>query len=151
MKQHGACQWHTNTPMSVHLHDTGNGCAATNTQRSWNQWLQCQKNMAARWPRTGSSVDWAAGGRPCSLQLSSSVRQPLQKLSFRAPWRVGNSIVGRGNAGGTKAKIEHPWLCQNRSQWPSAVQQAGRESLLNCLSRPPDDPISQETEMNWTD
>ena len=59
--------------MSVYLHDTGHGCAATNTQRSWNQWLQCQKNMAARWPRTASSAGWTAGRRPCSLHLSSSV------------------------------------------------------------------------------
>ena len=73
MKQHGACQWHTNNLMSVYLHDTGHGLAATNTQPSWNQWLQCQKNMSARWPRTASSAGWTAGGRPCSLHLSSSV------------------------------------------------------------------------------
>ena len=59
--------------MSVYLHDTGHGCAATNTQRSWNQWLQCQKNMAARWPRAASSAGWTAGGRPCSLHLFNSV------------------------------------------------------------------------------
>ena len=68
-----------------------------------------------------------------------------------ASWRVGNAKVGRENAGETKSEIGDPCPCQNCSLWPPAVQQAGRESLLNCLSRPTDDPISQETEMNRAD
>ena len=71
------------------------------------------------------------------------------KPSFRAPWRVGYAVVGRGNAGWTTSKSGHPCPCQNRSQGPPAEKTA-RGSLLNRLSRPPDDPIGQGTELNWT-
>ena len=30
------------------------------------------------------------------------------KPSFRAPWRVGDNMVGRGNAGSTASKNRHP-------------------------------------------
>ena len=39
--------------------------------------------------------------------------------SFRVPWRVGNAVVGRGNAGWTTSKGGHPCPCQNCSQGPS--------------------------------
>ena len=32
--------------------------------------------------------------------------------SFMAPWRVGDAVVGRGNAGGTTSKGLHPCPCQ---------------------------------------
>ena len=35
------------------------------------------------------------------------------KPSFRAPWRVGDAVVGRGNAGWTTSKSGHPCPCQN--------------------------------------
>ena len=54
-------------------------------------------------------------------------------LSFRAPWRVGNAMVGRGNAGWTTSNSGHPCPCQNCSWWPPAGK-TGRKSLLNCLS-----------------
>ena len=33
------------------------------------------------------------------------------KLSFRAPRRVGDAVLGRGNAGRTASKIEHSCPC----------------------------------------
>ena len=70
--------------------------------------------------------------------------------SIRAPWRLGNAMVGRGNAGWTTPNSGHPCPCQNCSQWPPA-EETGRGSLLNHLSRPiPDSPIGQGTEQNWT-
>ena len=60
------------------------------------------------------------------------------KPSFRAPWRIDEAVVGRGNAGWTSSMSGHPRPCQFYL----------RGSLLNCLSCPRDDPISQGTELN---
>ena len=40
----------------------------------------------------------------------------LSKTMVRAPWRVGDAVVGRGNAGWTTSKSGHPWpgLLQKR-------------------------------------
>ena len=67
--------------------------------------------------------------------------------SFGAFWRVGDAVVGRGNAGWTTSKSGHCCPCQNCSQWPPA-EKTGIESLLNRPSCPPDDPIGQGTELN---
>ena len=78
------------------------------------------------------------------------------KPSFRAPWRVGDAVVGRGNAGWTRSKCWHPCPCQNCSQGPP-VEKNWRGSLLNRPSCPPPhsphphprrDPIGQRTELN---
>ena len=58
------------------------------------------------------------------------------KPSFRALWRVGDAVVGRGNAGWTTSKTVHPCPCQNCSQGPPA-EKSGRGSLLNRPSCPP--------------
>ena len=55
------------------------------------------------------------------------------KPSFRPPWRVGDAMVGRGNAWWTTSKSGHPWPCQSYSQGPFA-EKTGRVSLLNCPS-----------------
>ena len=60
----------------------------------------------------------------------------LPKPSFRAPWSVGDAVVGRGNAGWTTSKSGHPCPCQNWSQRPPA-EKTGRWSLLNRPSCPP--------------
>ena len=52
------------------------------------------------------------------------------KPSFRALWRMGNAVVGRGNAGWTTSKSGHPCQCQNCSQQPP-TEKTGRGSLLN--------------------
>ena len=69
------------------------------------------------------------------------------KPSFRAPWRVDDAVVGRGNAGWT-TKNGHPCRCQNYLQGPPA-KKTGRGSLLDHPSSPFNNPISQGTELNW--
>ena len=59
-----------------------------------------------------------------------------QRSSFRAYWRVGHAVVGRGNAGWTTSKSGHPCPCKSCSQGPPA-EKTGRGSLLNRPSRPP--------------
>ena len=49
------------------------------------------------------------------------------KPSFRAPWRLGDAVVGRGNVGRTTSKSGHPCPCQNL-QGPPA-KKTRRESL----------------------
>ena len=78
---------------------------------------------------------------------SSPPLPPKKKKSFRAPWRVGDAVVGRGNARWTVPKSGTPCPCQNCSQGPPA-EKTGRGSLLNRPSCPLDDPIGQRIEMN---
>ena len=79
------------------------------------------------------------------------------KPSFRAPWKAGDTVVGRGNVRWTTSKIGHPCSCQICSQGPPA-EKTGRGSMLNrpsCLPSPPphppspsDDPIGQGSELH---
>ena len=71
------------------------------------------------------------------------------KPSFRAPWRAGDVVAGRGDDGWTTLKSWHLCPCQNYSQGLPA-EKTKRGSLLNRTSCPPDDPVGQGTEMNWT-
>ena len=70
--------------------------------------------------------------------------------SFKAPWRVGDAVVGRGNAGWTTSKSGHPCPCQICSQGPSA-EKTGRGSLLNRPSRSQNDPIGHGAKLIWTE
>ena len=70
------------------------------------------------------------------------------KLSFRAPWRMGDAVVGRGNVGWTTPKNGHPCSCQNCSQGPPA-EKTGSRCLLNRPPCPPEDQIGHVTELNW--
>ena len=88
--------------------------------------------------------------KTCMIREFRMPRQPLQKPSFGAPWKVGDAVVGRGNARWTTLKSGHICPCQNCSQRPPA-EKTGRLSLLNRPSCPPDDPIGQGTELNWPD
>ena len=66
----------------------------------------------------------------CQLQLArdgnmyglgmSHATTASPKPPFRAPWRVGDAMVGRGNAGWTASKSGHSCPCQNCLQWPPA-------------------------------
>ena len=69
------------------------------------------------------------------------------KPSFKAPWKVGDAVVGGGNAGWTALKSGHPCPCQTCSQGPTAAS-TGRGILLNRPSCLPDDPIGEGTELN---
>ena len=78
----------------------------------------------------------------------SHITTALAKLSSGAPWKwkVGDDVGDRGNDGWTTWKSGHPCPCQNCSQGPPAWK-TGRRSLPHCPPCPPDDPISQETEL----
>ena len=69
------------------------------------------------------------------------------KPSFRALWRVGNTMVGRGNVGWTTSKSGYSCPYWNFLHRPPA-EKPGRGSLLNCLSCPPDNPVGQGTELS---
>ena len=45
------------------------------------------------------------------------------KPSFRAPWRVGDAVVGRGNAGWTTSKNGHICRYQNCSKGPHGLEE----------------------------
>ena len=71
------------------------------------------------------------------------------KPSLRAPWRVGDAVVGRGNVGWTTSKGRQLCPCWICSQGPLA-EKTGRGSLLNRPSCPPplpDGPNGQGTEL----
>ena len=59
----------------------------------------------------------------------SQVKTASPKPFFRAPWRVGDAMVGRGNAGWTTSKSGHPSPCQNCSQGPPAGKKNPEEDL----------------------
>ena len=80
---------------------------------------------------------------------TSNATTASPKPSFRAPWRVGDAVVGGGNAGYTTSKSRHPSPCQSCSQGPPA-ENTGRGSLLDRPPCPHDDPIGHGTELNWT-
>ena len=113
--------------------------------RSW--WLASvrKKNSPVENNFASSTLDrWKMHGSGMLHAMAALPKPPL-----RAPCRVGDTKVSRGNAGWTTSKSGHPCLCQNCSQWPA--EKIGRGSWLNRPSSlPPDNPISQRTELNWT-
>ena len=60
----------------------------------------------------------------CQETETRTVRTP----SFRAPWRVGDAVVGREDAGRATSESGHPCPCQNCLQRPPA-EKTGRGSL----------------------
>ena len=72
---------------------------------------------------------------------------PSPKLSFRATWRIGDAMVGRGNTGWTTPKSGHPSHARN-SRKGLLHKRLEKGSLLN---RPQDDPIGQESKLNRTE
>ena len=67
------------------------------------------------------------------------------KPSFRASWRVGDAVVGIGNAGWTTSKNEHPCPCRNCSQGLPA-EKTGRESSCGM----PHKQLSQQFNLDRT-
>ena len=76
----------------------------------------------------------------------SNVTTASIKPFVTAPWREGDAVVGRGNAGWTASKSGHPCQYLHYSQ-RSPAEKTERGSLLNC---PPDDPIGKGTALNRT-
>ena len=84
------------------------GCGA----RSTSLWVH--KNLFWQPSRDGNSH-----GSSMSHTMTVSLNQ-----SFKASTRLGDSMVGRGNAGWTPSKSGHPCPCQNCAQGPAAEKTA---------------------------
>ena len=70
-------------------------------------------------------------------------RTASPKPSFKAPWRMGDAMVSRGNSGWTTIKSGHPCPCKKCSHGPPAKKTA-RGSQMN---HPSNDPVHRGTEM----
>ena len=71
------------------------------------------------------------------------------KPSFRAPWRVGDVVAGRGHAAWTSMR-GYSCPCQNCS-WLPPAEKTGIGSLLNRVSSPLNDPSCRSWDMNYTE
>ena len=82
-----------------------------------NDWVRSKINflVGPQEPLLASQRDPNLHGSGTSHDTTAS-----RKSSFKAPWRVGDAVVGRGNGGWTTPKSGHPCTCQNRSQEPPA-------------------------------
>ena len=106
----------------------------TTESRARSSSLWAQGNLFWQLSRDGISHD--------SGMSHATTASP--KPSFRAPWRVGDAVLGRGFAGWTTSKSGHPCPCQNFSQ------QRLEEDLCSIVRHIP--PTSQSTKgPNWTD
>ena len=101
------------------------------------------KNSCGAKAALQNSIPTSRGGNLNSSGLSHATTAS-PKPYLRASWRAGNAVVGRENAGWTILNSGHSCPCQNCSQGPPS-EQAGRGSLLNRPSCPPDEPIGQVT------
>ena len=79
--------------------------------------------------------------RACRTHSTTASPKP----SFRATWRVGNAVVGRGDAGRISSNSTDPSPCQSCSQGPLTLE----EDFCWIVHVPSDDPIGQGTEPNW--
>ena len=71
-----------------------------------------------------------------------------QKLSFRARWRVGDTLVGREMLDGQHQRVDIPAYA--RTAYKGCLQKRREEDiyLLNHPLCPPDDPLHQGTDLN---
>ena len=70
------------------------------------------------------------------------------KLFFRAPWRVGDAMVGRGNAGWTTSKSGHPAACQS---YEVLLPKRLEENLCWVVPQVSPQFPDHGTELNWTE
>ena len=68
------------------------------------------------------------------------------KPSFMAPWKVGDSVVSRGNAGWTTSKSRHIWSAHARTGQKGLLQKRLEEDLCWIIPR-----VSPLMELNWTE
>ena len=99
--------------------------------------------LGAQDQKLGAEQDQLPCGNLHGLGMSHVITAS-QNPSFWAPWRVGDAVTGRGNAGWIASKGGHPCPCQNCSQRPPA-EKTGRGSLLNRPSSPPPSPPPNRT------
>ena len=92
---------------------------------------------------TGTSSDNCQETETCMVRACYTPRQPLskkkkKKTSLRAPWRMGDAVVGRINAGRITSKSGHP--CSQEPLTKDWKMISDESSLC-----PPDDLIDQGT------
>ena len=90
---------------------------------------------------TGTSSGNCQATETCVARACHTQRQ--------CPLEASDAVVRRGDAVWTTLKAGHLCPCQNCSQWPPG-EKTGRGSMPNRPSCPPDDPIGQGAELNWT-
>ena len=110
----------------------------------------CGARSSSLWVHRNLFWQLPGDGNLHGLGCMSNSTTASPKPSFRAPWKVGDTVVSRGNGGWTLSKSGHSCPCQNCSQWPLA-EKTGRGSLLNRLFCLADDPIGLWTELNGTE
>ena len=93
---------------------------------------------------TGTSSGNYQEMETCMVWAHAMTASP--KPSFRAPWRVGNAVVSRGNAGWTTAKSGHLCLCQNCSQ--GSLQKRLEKDLCWII---PHVPLMTQSIRDWTE
>ena len=114
-------------------HKHSSGCGARSTSLCVHRNLFCQLSTDGNLHGSGMSHAMTASPNPF----------------FRAPWRVGDAMVGRGNVGWTTSKSEQPFSMPELLTLASC-RKTGRGSLLNHLSYPCNDPTGQGTEPSGT-
>ena len=135
--------------MSVYLHDTGHGCAATNTQRSWNQWLQCKGRaslpLTTAFARLALSIFLAQWRQRTPYHRPYFPSQERATTVFWEVFRKQRSVEEKGKFKSTSSK-SRDWNCyrlkrQQVCTWlettPRAVgipQQCDKRWRDNCYS-----------------
>ena len=90
-------------------------------------------------------------GKHRQKKIASPRKTASPKPSFWAPWRLVDTVVGRGNAGWPTSKKWRPCTCQNCSKRSLAeIKKTVRGPLLNRLSYAPG--LSRNcTALSWTE
>ena len=99
---------------------------------------------------TGTSSGNCQETETCMVRACPHATTASPKPSFRAPWRMGDAVVGRRNGGWKTLKIGRPCPRQNCSQRPPA-EKTGWGFLPKRRSCHPDDQFGQGTELNRTE
>ena len=115
--------------------------------------ISCLEHKTNIWVWRKITTSWAhrnlfwqvsRDGNLHSLGMSHAMTA-FPRPSFRAPWRVGDAVVSRGNVGWTTSKSGQPCPCQN------CLQQKGQEEDLCWIVMSLWWPNQSKdwTELNW--
>ena len=121
----------------------------------WLTGLKAPTNYLALWSIVKTVKRWRLAWFrhvTCHGSGMSHATTVCPKPSSGTSWRMDDAMVSRGNAGWTTSKRAYPCPYWKHLQGPPP-EKTGRGYLryVNCPSCPPDDPISQGTEPNWTE
>ena len=110
-----------------------------------NQWLDAEQDQLPC-GSTGNLFWQMSRDRNLHGLGLSNAMTAFPKPSFIAPWKMGDAMVSRGNAGWTVSKSWHPYPCLDHPRGPPR-EKTGRGSLLNHSSWIPNGPAGQRR--NW--